>query len=140
MRIVSEAQFRTGQKVLAEGIGSATLVFVLVSSALLAKEMLGATLGVSILFVGVATAGWLFVIVLVFGPISGAHVNPAVTPALLVTGDVDIRTVIQYVPVQFLGGLVGVVLANLTFVSTVPARLRRLRRFDGRTTRLDVAR
>lgn len=118
---MSNAQFGTGQKLLAEGIGSATLVFVLVSSALLARDMLGATLGVTILFVGLATAGWLFVIVEVFGPISGAHVNPAVSVALLVTGDVDARTVLQYVPVQFVGGLVGVVLANLTFVSTIPA-------------------
>lgn len=112
-------EFDTRQKLLAEFVGSATLVFVLVSSALLAEGMLDGTTAISVLFIGLATAGWLFVIVEVFGPISGAHVNPAVTLALWVTGDADRETVQQYVPVQFVGGLVGVVLANLTFVSTI---------------------
>lgn len=112
-------EFDTRQKLLAEFVGSATLVFVLVSSALLAEGMLDGTTAISVLFIGLATAGWLFVIVEVFGPISGAHVNPAVTLALWVTGDADRETVQQYVPVQFVGGLAGVVLANLTFVSTI---------------------
>ncbi len=65
-----------------------------------------------VLFIGLATAGWLFVIVQMLGPISGAHVNPAVTVALLVTGDTDAKTARQYIPVQFLGGLIGVGLAG----------------------------
>ena len=112
-------KFTTTQKLLAEFFGSATLVFVLVSSGLLADGMLGASPSMGVLFIGLATAGWLFVVVQMLGPISGAHVNPAVTIALLLTGDVDAKTARQYIPVQFLGGFVGVGLAGLTFVSTI---------------------
>lgn len=114
---MSDRTFTTGQALLAEAIGSAMLVFVLVSSGLLGKDMLGGSTAVAVLFIGVATAGWLFVIVEIFGPISGAHVNPMVTVALLITGDIDRETARLYVPVQFLGGLAGVILANLTFVT-----------------------
>ena len=112
-------KFTITQKLIAEFFGSATLVFVLVSSGLLADGMLGASPSMGVLFIGLATAGWLFVVVQMLGPISGAHVNPAVTIALLVTGDVDAKTAQQYIPVQFLGDLVGVGLAGLTFVSTI---------------------
>ena len=116
---MSSKEFTTTQKLVAELFGSATLVFVLVSSGLLADGMLGASPSIGVLFIGLATAGWLFVLVQMLGPISGAHVNPAVTIALLVTGDVDVKTARQYIPVQFLGGLLGVGLAGLTFVSTI---------------------
>ncbi|SIS04518.1 aquaporin [Natronorubrum thiooxidans] len=112
-------QFTTRQKLLAEGFGSATLVFVIVSAGLLADGMLQATPSIGVLFIGLATAGWLFVIVQILAPISGAHVNPAVTIALVVTGDVDAETARQYIPAQFLGGVLGVGLAGLTFVSTI---------------------
>lgn len=116
---MSETQFTRGQQLVAEFIGSAILVYVLVSSALLANGMLEAPLGVSILFVGVATAGWLFIAVEMFGPISGGHFNPMVTIALLITGDVDQPTAARFLPTQFAGGLAGVVLANLSYVSTI---------------------
>lgn len=114
-----EREFTMGQKLVAEFIGSATLVYVLVSSGLLGRDMLGGSTAVTVLFIGIATAGWLFVIVETFGDISGAHVNPAVTVGLLITGDVDRRTATRYVPTQFVGGLAGVLLANLTFVSVL---------------------
>lgn len=116
---MSTEQFTSTQKRLAEFFGSATLVFVIVSSGLLADGMLEASPSIGVLFIGLATAGWLFVLVQMLGPISGAHLNPAVTVALLVTGDTDMKTARQYVPVQFLGGLIGVGLAGLTFVSTI---------------------
>lgn len=114
-----ERNFTTGQRLVAEFLGSATLVYVLVSSGLLGRDMLGGSTAVAVLFIGLATAGWLFIIVETFGDISGAHVNPAVTIGLLVTGDVDRSTAARYVPVQFVGGLIGVVLANLSFVSVL---------------------
>lgn len=112
-------QFSMTQKLVAEFFGSATLVFVLVSSGLLADGVLEASPGIGVLFIGLATAGWLFVIVQTLGPISGAHVNPAVSIALLITGDTDTKTARRYIPVQFAGGIVGVALAGLTFVSTI---------------------
>lgn len=112
-------QFSTGQKLVAEFLGSATLVYVLVSSALLGRDMLDGSLAVAVLFIGLGTAGWLFIVVETFGDISGAHVNPAVTAGLYITGDIDRATAVRYVPTQFVGGLAGVVLANLSFVSVL---------------------
>lgn len=112
-------QFTMTQKLVAEFFGSATLVFVLVSSGLLADGVLGASPSIGVLFIGLATAGWLFVIVQMLGPISGAHVNPAVTIGLVITGDTDMKTARRYIPVQFVGGIIGVALAGLTFVSTI---------------------
>lgn len=116
---MSEQEFTLGQRLLAEFLGSGLLVFVIVSAAFLGRGMLDASIGVTVLLIGFATTGWLFIIVEMFGPISGAHVNPQVTTALAITGDVSWRTWTRYVPVQFIGGVVGVLLADLTFVSTV---------------------
>lgn len=117
---MSEREFSTDRKLVAEFIGSAILVYVLVSSALLGEHVLGSQEPIEIvLFVGLATAGWLFIVVEMFGPVSGAHVNPAVTVATYLTGDVDRGDAVRYVPTQFVGGLAGVVLANLSFYSFV---------------------
>lgn len=68
---MSTEQFTNTQKRLAEFFGSATLVFVIVSSGLLADGMLEASPSIGVLFIGLATAGWLFVLVQMLGPISG---------------------------------------------------------------------
>ncbi len=120
MNLIAERTFSWGQKLLAEFLGSAMLVFVIVSAGLLFYDQLGAGIGPSVLAIGLGTAGWLFIIVEIFGPISGAHVNPMVTIALRITGDIDWKTFQRYIPVQFVGGLFGVFICNLTFVATTP--------------------
>ncbi len=111
---------RLGPKLMAEFLGSLFLVYVIISSAILAYDILGADLGTSVIYIGLATGFWLFVLVAMFGPVSGAHFNPAVTIALLATKDIDGKTAAAYIPVQIIGGLVGTLFAHLTFYHTIP--------------------
>jgi glycerol uptake facilitator-like aquaporin len=63
----------------------------------------------------VATGAGLFALIATFGPLSGAHFNPAVTLALMVSGDLPRRDVLPYVVAQFLGAVAGVWVAHLMF-------------------------
>ena len=110
---------RLGPKLLAEFLGSLFLVYVIISSAILSYNILKASLGVSVMFIGVATACWLFALIVMFGGVSGAHFNPAVTIALMASGDIDKRTGALYIPVQIAGGLVGTLFTHLTFYHAI---------------------
>jgi len=105
-----------GRKLLAEFIGSGLLVMAIVSSSILAHDVLKATIGVSVLYIGLATGFWLFGLVESLGPVSGAHFNPAVTIALMATKDIDGKTGILYILVQIVGGLVGIIFTHMQFL------------------------
>lgn len=105
-----------GRKLVAEFIGSGLLVMAIVSPAILAHDVLGATVGLSVLFIGLATGFWLFVLVEVFGPVSGCHINPAVTVAMMVSKDIDVKTGVLYIPVQIIGGIAGVIATHMMFL------------------------
>ncbi len=105
-----------GRKLVAEFIGSGLLVMAIVSPAILAYEVLEATLGVSVLYIGIATGLWLFVLVEVFGPVSGCHINPAVTIAMMASKDIDVKTGLSYIPVQIIGGIAGVIATHMMFL------------------------
>lgn len=105
-----------GKKLVAEFIGSALLVMAIVSSAILAFDVLGAPVGLSVLFIGLATGLWLFVLVEVFGPVSGCHINPAVTIAMMASKDIDVKTGLAYIPVQIIGGIAGIIATHMMFL------------------------
>lgn len=105
-----------GRKLTAEFIGSALLVMAIVSSAILAYDVLGASVGVSVLYIGLATGFWLFVLVEVFGPVSGCHINPAVTVAMMASKDIDVKTGLAYIPVQIIGGIAGIIATHMMFL------------------------
>jgi glycerol uptake facilitator-like aquaporin len=71
--------------------------------------------GIALLANASATAGALYVLIVLFGPVSGAHFNPAVTLALRLRGEVDTRTAVAYVAVQVLAAIVGVAIAHAMF-------------------------
>ncbi|MGK5531955.1 MIP/aquaporin family protein [Streptomyces sp. URMC 129] len=91
----------------AEAIGTLVLVFFGVGSAVLAGEYIG-TLGIALCF-----AFTLLALAHVFGPLSGAHVNPAVTLGTLLAGRMDPRTAGLYWAAQFAGAVVGAALLFL---------------------------
>jgi glycerol uptake facilitator-like aquaporin len=81
----------------------------------MAERLADGNLGLALLANSLATGGVLFAIILAFGPISGAHFNPAVTLADAAKGGLPWRDVPVYIGAQLTGAVVGVVSANLMF-------------------------
>lgn len=99
---------------LAEVIGSMFLVLGVIGSGIMA-ERLSDDVGIQLLANAIATSGVLVMIILAFGPISGAHFNPAVTAADCALGDRPWSDLVPYSAAQLLGGGVGAVAANVIF-------------------------
>lgn len=103
-----------GRRVLAEFVGTAFLLAGIVGSGIMAETLTDDT-GLVLLQNAVATAAVLTAVILALGPVSGAHLNPAVTIADRVFGGLTSREAVGYVVAQVAGGFAGVVTANLMF-------------------------
>jgi arsenate reductase len=116
-----------GRQALAEFLGSAGLVTVVVGSGIAAQRLSPDDVGLQLLENALATGAGLVALILAFGPVSGGHFNPVVTLADRFFGGVSDRQVAAYLPAQLLGGAVGAIAANLMFdlpAVTVSARDR----------------
>lgn len=102
------------RRILAEFVGTAFLLAAIVGSGIMA-ERLSTDSGLQLLQNALATAGALTALILAFGSVSGAHLNPAVTFADRAFNGLDDRATIGYVTAQLSGGICGVFLANLMF-------------------------
>lgn len=102
------------RKLTAEFIGTAFLLAAIVGSGIMA-ESLTADRGLQLLQNAFATALALTAVILVFGPVSGAHLNPAVTLADRILGGLSSREAVGYVIAQIAGGVTGTIVANLMF-------------------------
>ncbi|MGW1544998.1 aquaporin [Streptomyces sp. NPDC002309] len=108
-----------GRRVAAETIGTGLLVAVVVGSGIQATE-LSHDVGVQLLANSLATVFGLGVLILLLGPVSGAHFNPAVTLAAWFTGrrtpdGFPLRDAAAYVPAQIAGAIGGAILADAMF-------------------------
>ncbi|MDX2597356.1 MULTISPECIES: aquaporin [Streptomyces] len=108
-----------GRRALAEAVGSAALVAVVVGSGIQATE-LSRDVGVQLLANSLATVFGLGVLIVLLGPVSGAHFNPVVTLAAWLTGrgggdGPTARDVAAYLPAQTAGAVAGAVLADAMF-------------------------
>jgi arsenate reductase len=105
----------TARQALAEFLGSAGLVTVVIGSGIAAQRLSPDDVGLQLLENALATGAGLAALILAFGPVSGGHFNPVVTLADRLFGGVSNRQVAVYLPAQVLGGAVGAVVANLMF-------------------------
>lgn len=101
--------------VAAEAIGTAMLVACVIGSGIMAVSLSPTNVSLALLVNAMATASLLVVLVGLLGPISGAHLNPAVTLAQALNGKIGAVTAIQYVAAQALGGLTGAIIAHGMF-------------------------
>src|SRR4051795_13627775 len=101
------------RRAVAEFVGTALLVAVVVGSGIAAQRLSPNDVGLQLLENAAATAAGLVAIILAVGPVSGAHLNPVVSIADAVFGGLDRRALLVYVPAQVVGGIGGAVLANL---------------------------
>lgn len=103
------------RRLLAEFIGTALLVTAVVGSGIAASHLSPADVGLQLFENAAATAAALVAIILALGPISGAHLNPAVTLADRYFGGISSRDAGGYIAAQLVGGAVGSVVANVMF-------------------------
>ena len=103
------------REVLAEAIGTAILLASVVGSGIMAERLCGGNVGLELLANAIATGGALYALIVMFGPISGAHFNPVVTLALAWRGDCKRRSVLPFLLAQVVGAILGVWLAHVMF-------------------------
>ena len=103
------------QKILSEYLGTLLLVFSVVGSGIMAENLSPTNEGVVLLANAIATGAMLYVIISIFGPISGAHFNPVVTLYFRFKSDINNVTMILFIIFQLVGGTSGVILANYIF-------------------------
>ncbi len=103
------------RQALAEFLGSAGLVTVVLGSGIAAQRLSPDDVGLQLLENALATGAGLVALILAFGPASGGHFNPVVTLADRFFGGVTNRQVAAYVPAQLVGGVVGAMAANRMF-------------------------
>jgi glycerol uptake facilitator-like aquaporin len=107
------------RRVVAEAVGTAVLLAAVVGSGIMADRLAGGNLAVALLANTIATGAALVALILTFGPISGAHFNPAVTLADASQGGLAWRDVPGYIGAQVAGGVLGVWAAHLMFQERV---------------------
>ncbi|HEY5803617.1 MAG TPA: aquaporin [Lysobacter sp.] len=103
------------RRLLAEFIGTAMLLATVVGSGIMGVALSGGNDGVALLANAAATAGALYVLIVVFGPISGAHFNPVVTLAMRMRGESTTAEAAAYIAVQVVAAVAGVMLAHAMF-------------------------
>ena len=99
----------------AELLGSAFLAAIVIGSGIAAQQLSPENVGLELFENAAATAAGLFVIVLTFGPVSGAHFNPVVSFVDATFGGLRWRHALAYLPAQMTGCVGGAVVANLMF-------------------------
>lgn len=102
------------RKLTAEFIGTACLLIAVVGSGIMV-DFLARDIALALLANAVATGVALYVLITIFGPVSGAHFNPAVSLVMAMRGDLPWREFGAFALVQVVGGVLGVWFANLMF-------------------------
>lgn len=103
------------RRLFAEWLGTFSLLATVVGSGIMADRLAGGNIAIALLGNTIPTGSILVVLILVFGPISGAHFNPAVTLAFALRKEISARDSVAYVLVQIFGGICGVLVAHVMF-------------------------
>ncbi len=111
------AELRT--RLLAEALGTVLLLAVVIGSGIMAERLAGGNVAVALLANTAATVGGLYVLIEVFGPVSGAHFNPAVSVVMAVRGELPAAELAPYIAAQLAGAMLGAWLAHAMFDMTL---------------------
>jgi glycerol uptake facilitator-like aquaporin len=103
------------RKLVAEWLGTLFLLAAVVGSGIMAERLAGGNDAIALLGNTLPTGAILVVLILIFGPVSGAHFNPAVTLCFRLRGEISTRDAALYVAVQIIGGICGVLIAHVMF-------------------------
>ncbi len=103
------------QKLAAEALGSALLLATVVGSGIMAERLAGGNIALALLGNALPTGAMLIVLITMLGPVSGAHLNPAVSLVVLLQGKIRRGEAFLYTTAQVVGAIVGVATAHAMF-------------------------
>jgi glycerol uptake facilitator-like aquaporin len=103
------------RRAVAEFLGSALLLATVVGSGIMGAKLAGGNVALALLGNTLPTGAILVVLILIFGPVSGAHFNPAVTLAFVSRGELPMRVALVYLAAQIAGAIAGAWTAHLMF-------------------------
>ena len=103
------------KRLASEFIGTLLLLATIVGSGIMGESLAGGNIAIALLANALATGAMLFVLINIFGPVSGAHFNPVVTVAMVATGRLPKSSITPYLFMQIAGGILGVILAHAMF-------------------------
>lgn len=103
------------QRSVAEGLGTALLLAAVIGSGIMGERLAGGNVAIALLANTIATGAALATLILTFGPISGAHFNPAVTLSALSRRELSWREAFAYILAQLIGACAGALTANVMF-------------------------
>jgi glycerol uptake facilitator-like aquaporin len=103
------------RRLVAEFMGTAFLLVAVVGSGIMGERLAGGNVAIALLANSLATGAALIALILTFGPISGAHFNPAVSVALAARGDLPWENALYYSIFQVIGAILGVAAAHAMF-------------------------
>jgi glycerol uptake facilitator-like aquaporin len=112
---VSATRFDLPRRLLAEGLGTAFLLATVVGSGIMADRLADGNVALALLANAIPTGAMLVVLITVFGPISGAHFNPAVTLCFFIGRTIEAPEALAYVIAQFVGAVIGTWSAHVMF-------------------------
>ena len=104
-----------GRRLVAEFLGSLILVFTAISPTILGFNVFGSGVAMAVLMDAIAVGFVLFVLIETLGPISGCHINPAVTVAMWIRKRIETKMGLLYILVQIVGGFLGVWASHAMF-------------------------
>ncbi len=107
------------QKLLSELLGTALLLAVVIGSGIMGEHLAGGNAAIALLANTLATVGGLYVLIELFGPIGGAHFNPAVSLVMAFRGNMAWSLFAPYVACQLLGAMLGAWLAHAMFDASI---------------------
>lgn len=103
------------QRLGAEALGTALLLAAVVGSGIMAERLAGGNAALALLCNTIPTGAMLTVLILIFGPVSGAHLNPAVSAAFALRGELRYADAGGYAAAQIAGGMIGALAAHAMF-------------------------
>lgn len=127
------------RKLFAELLGTALLLAIVIGSGVMAERLSGGNVAVALLANTLATVGGLYVLIEVFGPVSGAHFNPAVSAVMAWRGELTRTSLLPYVAAQLSGAVLGAWLAHAMFDMSLFQVSTKLRSGTGQWTAEAVA-
>lgn len=104
-----------GQKLFAEFLGTALLLAIVIGSGIMGERLAGGNVAVALVVNTLSTVGGLYVLIEMFGPISGAHFNPAVSAVMAYRGLLPQKLLPLYVVAQLAGAVLGAWIAHAMF-------------------------